>query len=59
MHFPPSYSYGKVTHNSDHVDTVMKANQLQGMKGKFNDIKEAQYASNMREPLGKGFSRDY
>ena len=29
------------------------------MKDKFNDIKEAQYASNVREPLGKGYSRDY
>jgi hypothetical protein len=29
------------------------------MQDKFNDIKEGHYASHLKEPLGKGFSRDY
>lgn len=29
------------------------------MEDKFNDIKESKYASNIREPLGKGYSRQY
>ena len=29
------------------------------MADKFNDIKEAKYASHVREPLGKGYSRQY
>ena len=29
------------------------------MADKFNDIKESKYASNVREPLGKGFERKY
>ena len=29
------------------------------MADKFNDIKESAYASNVREPLGKGFERKY
>ena len=29
------------------------------MADKFNDIKEDQYASHVREPLGQGFSRKY
>lgn len=29
------------------------------MADKFNNIKEGKYASNIREPLGSGLSRDY
>ena len=29
------------------------------MQDKFNDIKENQYASHVKEPLGKGYSRGY
>jgi len=29
------------------------------MQDKFNDIKEGQYASHVREPLGKGYERGY
>jgi len=32
---------------------------LEGMADKFNEIKEAKYASNAREPLGKGLRRAY
>jgi hypothetical protein len=29
------------------------------MQDKFNDIKESQYASHTKEPLGKSYSRGY
>jgi hypothetical protein len=32
---------------------------LSGLQDKFNDIKENQYASHVKEPLGKGFQRGY
>jgi hypothetical protein len=38
---------------------VIKAQNLAGLADKFNDIKEDKYASHNREPLGKGFSRQY
>jgi hypothetical protein len=57
--FAENYSYGKATYSSDPVEKVIKAQTLAGLADKFNDIKEAQYASHNREPLGKGFSRQY
>lgn len=57
--FPENYSYGKSTYGSEHVDQVIKAQTLAGLADKFNDIKEAKYASHVKEPLGKGFSRQY
>jgi hypothetical protein len=59
LHFPDSYSYGKGTYASEHVSKVIKAQDLNGLQDKFNDIKENQYASHVKEPLGKGYSRDY
>lgn len=56
---PPAFSYGKSTHGSEHVSDVIKAQDMSGMQDKFNDIKEGQYASHVREPLGKGYSRAY
>jgi hypothetical protein len=44
---------------SDHVDEVIKAQDMTGLAARFNDIKEAKYASNLREPLFKGFERKY
>lgn len=32
---------------------------MSGLADKFNEIKEGQYSSHVREPLGKGFSRQY
>ena len=32
---------------------------MQGLAGRFNEIKEAKYASNLREPLAKAFERKY
>ena len=57
--FPAEYSYGKSTYISDHVTDVVKAQNLAGLADKFNDIKEDKYASHVREPLGKGYSRQY
>lgn len=56
---PPAFSYGKSTHSSEHVQEVIKAQDLSGMQDKFNDIKEGQYASHVREPLGQGYERGY
>jgi len=52
-------AYGKVTFASDHVGEVMKAQNLNGLADKFNEIKEDKYASHMREPLGQSYSRGY
>lgn len=57
--FASNYSYGKPTYKSEHVMDVMKAQNLAGLADKFNDIKEDQYASHKREPLGQGFTRKY
>ena len=57
--FPKDYSYGKTTFGSEHVAGVIKAQNMAGLADKFNDIMEDKYASHMREPLGKGFSRKY
>lgn len=45
-------AFGKITHGSDHVGEVIKAQNLNGLADKFNDIKESKYASQLREPLG-------
>lgn len=42
---PDNFSYGKKTYGSDHVDTVIKAQNLAGLADKFNEIKEQKYAS--------------
>lgn len=59
QHFPANYSYGKSTYTSEHVSDVIKAQHLSGLADKFNDIKEDNYASHKREPLGQGYSRKY
>ena len=50
----PGYVYGKQTFSSNPLNTVIKAQNLSGMADKFNDIMEAKYRSNVKEPLGKG-----
>ena len=37
----------------------MKAQNLSGLADYHNDLKESQYQSNMREPLGASFSRGH
>jgi len=56
---PQSHSFGKKTHDSEHVNYIIKAQNLAGLADKFNDIKEAKYASAVKEPLAKGYSRQY
>lgn len=41
------------------MNHVIKAQNLNGLADKFNDIKEQKYASQMREPLGQPFKRNY
>lgn len=50
-----NHAFGKKTYGSEHVDNVMKAQNLAGLADKFNDIKEIKYASQMKEPLGKPY----
>ena len=47
-----SHAYGKKTYGSEHVDGVIKAQNLAGLADKFNEIKEGKYASKVKEPLG-------
>lgn len=50
---------GKQTPASMNLGEVVKAQNLNGLADKFNDIKESQYMTHKKEPLGKNFSRDY
>jgi len=38
---------------------VIKAQNLAGLADKFNDTMESKYDTHKREPLGRGYSRDY
>jgi hypothetical protein len=42
---PEGFAFGKKTYGSDHVNEVIKAQNLAGLADKFNDIKENKYAS--------------
>lgn len=52
-------AYGKIGEPSDPVSMVIKAQNLNGLADKFNDIKESKYASQQHEPLGRAYSRGY
>lgn len=52
-------TYGKLTQASENVNGVIKAQNLNGLADKFNQIKEAKYQSHQREPLGQGLNRGY
>ena len=56
---PPSHIYGKKTYESDHVNEVIRQQNLQGFNEFANEMKEKRYASTRREPLGETISRDY
>lgn len=56
---PPSHIYGKKTYESDHVNEVIRQQNLEGFTEFANDIKEQRYATSKREPLGQTLSRDY
>ena len=53
------HSYGRPAYPSDHVNEVIKAQNLAGLADKFNDVKESAYHSNKREPLGQSVTRNY
>jgi hypothetical protein len=54
-----NFMYGKKTHGSEHVEEVIKAQNLAGLADYNNDLKEAKYQSHIREPLGKSYARGY
>ena len=56
---PKGYNFGRPTAHTDPVDVVIKAQNLNGLADKFNDIKEGKYASAVREPLGQSYQRVY
>eukprot|EP00355_Strombidium_rassoulzadegani_P002451 CAMPEP_0168610254 /NCGR_PEP_ID=MMETSP0449_2-20121227/1682_1 /TAXON_ID=1082188 /ORGANISM="Strombidium rassoulzadegani, Strain ras09" /LENGTH=37 /DNA_ID= /DNA_START= /DNA_END= /DNA_ORIENTATION= len=37
------------------MNSVIQAQNLEGLADKFNEMKESKYASHQREPLGKSF----
>lgn len=53
------FSYGKKTYASEHVDEVIKAQNLAGLADYNNNLKEGKYNSHIREPLGKSYARGY
>lgn len=57
--FAANHIYGKETYTSEHVNEVIKAQDLTGMQDKFNDIMESKYASHFKEPLGQSYQRGY
>ena len=59
INFPSSHAFGKKYAGSDHVDQIIGPQNFKGLSSKFNEIKENKYASNIREPLFKGFERGY
>lgn len=56
---PPTHIYGKPTGESEHVEKVIKAQNLEGLAEYHNEIKEGQYESHKREPLGKSYMRGF
>jgi hypothetical protein len=52
-------AFGRKMPPSDHTGETIKAQNLTGIAARFNDIKEAKYASQIREPLGKVYQRNY
>ena len=56
---PKDHAYGKPQFGSDHVDIVIKSQNLSGLADKFNDTLESKYDSVKREPLGRSYQRNY
>ena len=50
---------GKKTYGSEHVDEVIRAQNLAGLADYNNDLKEGKYHSHIREPLGKSYVRGF
>ena len=56
---PSGYAFGRKTQFSEPVKDTIKAQNLVGLAAQFHEVKEKQYGSNVREPLGMGYSRGY
>ncbi len=54
-----NYLYGKPTGGSEHVEELIKAQNLAGLADYHNDLKESKYQSHTREPLGKSYVRGH
>ena len=52
-------AYGVKTNRNEQLETVLKAQNMQGLADKFNDIREDKYSSHVREPLGKTYVRGH
>jgi hypothetical protein len=50
---------GKQTPVSEGLGHLIKAQNLNGLVEKFNDIKESKYMTHKKEPLGHSYTRDY
>lgn len=55
----PDQTFGKKTYASEHVEEVIKAQNLAGLADYNNDLKEGKYQSHLKEPLGKSYQRNY
>lgn len=55
----PFAKYGKMTQDSDHVDTVFGQGPQTNYEDYMNGESEKHYASRQMEPLGKSFSRGH
>ncbi len=55
----PGQTFGKKTYGSEHVEEVIKAQNMAGLADYNNDLKEGKYHSHIREPLGKSYQRGY
>ena len=56
---PSTFSYGKKSHNSDHVHQIIGPNKSQSLAQYEKELRENKYASSIKEPLAKGFERGY
>lgn len=56
---PMSFTYGKKSFYSDHVNEILAPQQYNGLALYDNQLKERHYASEKKEPLGHSMQRDY
>lgn len=56
---PKDYVHGKKTQDSLHVPDIIKGENVNGNQLFMNQIKEKNYASSIKEPLGHSFKRNY
>ena len=56
---PQQHVYGLVTNKSETVGDILQSQKLEGVNGFLNSLNESKYASFKKEPLAKGFTRNY